>query len=187
VATTLRLARTNAEAHIYMDLHPCDCGEGNFARTSSVIEVDGDLASRYVGVCPGCGQQREFVFAIPEDVRLPPPGSVVFGYGGQSELLDAGEWMFVADRYARATPTKHTPGTESARQARQQVATAAAAMGEVLAFVPPDADAVPFESLRTDRGRATFDAQPGRFYKDRLEVIRATYQQILTEMDAKTA
>lgn len=35
------------------------------------------------------------------------------------------------------------------------------------------------------RGREVFDAQPGRFYRDRLEVIRVTYDQILTEMDAK--
>ena len=142
-----------------MDLHPCACGNGAFERNSSVIEVDGDLASRYVGACSGCGERREFVFAIPQDVRLPSPGSVVFGYGGQSELLDAGEWLFVADRYARATPAKHEPGTEAARQARQQVATAAAAMGEVLAFVPEGADAVPYESLRTDRGREVFDAR----------------------------
>jgi len=168
-----------------MDLHPCECGEGNFERSSSVIEVDGDLASRYAGVCSGCGQVREFTFAIPEDVRLPPPGSVVFGYGGQSELLDAGEWLFVADRYARATPAKYEPGTEASRQARQQVATAAAAMAEVLAFVPEGEDAVPYESLRTDRGREVFDAQPGRFYRDRLKVIQDTYEEILTEMDAK--
>lgn len=168
-----------------MDLHPCECGEGNFARTSSVIEVDGDLASRYVGVCPGCGQVREFTFALPEDVRLPPPGSVIFGYGGQSELLDAGEWMFVADRYARATPSNYEPGTDAARQARQHVATATAAMGEVLSFVPEGGDVVPYETLRSERGREVFDAQPGRFYRDRLEVIRDTYQQILDEIDAK--
>lgn len=168
-----------------MDLHRCDCGEGNFARTSSVIEVDGDLASRYVGSCPGCGKFREFTFAIPEDVRLPPPGSVIFGYGGQSELLDAGEWLFVADRYARVAPGRVTPGTEEARVARQQVATAEAAMGEVLAFVPEGEDMVPYEAIRTVRGRSVYDAQPGRFYRDRLEVIRDTYQQIVTEMDAQ--
>lgn len=187
MASTLRLARTNAEAHIYMDLHPCACGEGSFARTSSVIEVDGELASRYTGTCAGCGKPRQFTFAIPEEVRRAPSGSVVFGYDGQSELLDAGEWLFVADRYARAGPASYEAGTDAAKQARRQVATAAAAMGEALAFVPDGGRGVPYESLRSVRGRAAFEAEPGRFDKGRLEVVRDTYRQILAELDDQTA
>lgn len=167
-----------------MDLHPCQCGEVQFARDSSVIEVDGDLASRYAGSCPACGELREFVFAIPDDVVLPSPGTVVFGVGGTSELLDAGEWMWVADRYASTAPAQFPSGSEAARSARQQVATAEAAMNEVLAFVPDGADAVPYEALRTELGRHVYDAEPGRFYRDRLEVIRDTYREILAELDA---
>jgi hypothetical protein len=184
VTSALLLARTNAEAHIYMDLHPCECGDGNFDRNSSVIEVDGDLASRYAGACSGCGRMREFIFAIPEIVTLPPPGAVVFGEGGRSELLDPGEWLWVADRYASVAPAQAPPGTEAARQVRMQVATAEAAMGEVLAFVPDDDDMVPYEAMRSERGRRVYDAQPGRFYRDRLEVVRNTYREILAELDA---
>lgn len=65
----LRLARTNAEAHIYMELSPCEvCGATEFAPDHGVITVDGDLASQYAGPCPGCETPREFVFRIPEDV-----------------------------------------------------------------------------------------------------------------------
>lgn len=187
MASTFPLARTNAEAHIYMDLHPCDCGDGDFDRASSVIEVDGDLASRYSGICNGCAKVREFIFAIPEHIYLPKPGSVVFGDGSPSQLIDPGEWLFVADRYARVAPGKTTPGTEDARLARQQVATAAAAMDEVLAFVPEGADAVPYEAMRTDRGRSVYDEQPGRFYSDRLSVVRDTYRQIVAELDAASS
>jgi len=167
-----------------MDLHPCDCGDGNFHRASSVIEVDGDLASRYAGICRGCAQMREFIFALPQDIKLPGPGKVVFGDGSPSQLVDPGEWLFVADRYASVAPANTTPGTEEARLARQQVATAAAAMDEVLAFVPEGEDAVPYEALRTERGRTVYDAQPGRFYSDRLTVVRDTYRQIVVELDA---
>lgn len=183
---TLPLARTNAEAHIYMDMHPCVCGESSFARDSAVIEAAGDLASRYEGSCPGCGALRQFVFRVPEEVILPRPGAVVFGAGGSSELLDAGEWLFVAGRYARIAPAKVVPGTEAARVARQQLATAAAAMDEVLAFIPKGANAVPYKSLRSKRGRAVYKEQPGRFRRERLEVVRDTYRRILTEMDATT-
>ncbi len=184
MASTLPLARTNAEAHIYMDLHPCECGNGDFERNSSVVEYGDDLASRYAGPCSGCGKPREFMFAIPQEISLPQPGIVAFGHGGQSELLDPGEWMFVADRYASVAPAKTTPGSEEARVARQQVATAEAAMNEVIAFVPAGADMVPFEAMRSERGRAIYDEQPGRFYQDRLEVVRDTYRRIVAELDA---
>ena len=166
-----------------MDLHPCECGEADFERNSSVIEYEGDLASRYVGVCSACGRPREFLFAIPAEVTLPPPGSVIFGVDIPSELLDPGEWLWVADRYARVAPAKTTPGTEAARVARQQVATAAAAMDEVLKFIPDGEDMVSYEALRTERGRSVYDEQPGRFYRDRLEVVRDTYRQIVAELD----
>ncbi|MDQ3734956.1 MAG: hypothetical protein M3400_13370 [Actinomycetota bacterium] len=186
MASTLPLARTNAEAHIYMDLHPCECGTGNFHRASSVIEVDGDLASRYAGICRGCAKMREFIFALPENIMLPGPGKVFFGDGSPSQLIDPGEWMFVADRYARVAPANTTPGTEEARTARHQVATAAAAMDEVLAFVPEGGDAVPYEAIRSERGRKVYDEQPGRFYADRITVVRDTYRQIIDELDAAT-
>ena len=75
---------------------------------------------------------------------------------------------------------------DAAREARHQVATAEAAMAEVLAFVPPGEDMVPYEALRTDRGRAVYDKQPGRFYQGRIEVVRDTYRKIVAEFDAET-
>ncbi len=141
--------------------------------------------SRYEGSCPKCGSRREFVFRIPEKVVLPGP-VVDLGPGGPSELLDPGEWLFVADRYERVVPGKVTPGTEAARVARQHLGTAIAAINEVLAFVSDGADAVPPKAFRTERGRAVYDEQPGRFRRDHLEVVRDTYLRILAEMDDKS-
>ena len=45
-------ARTPDEAHVYMDQHPCVCGDIDFDRKSAVMEdTDGVLCSRYYGTC----------------------------------------------------------------------------------------------------------------------------------------
>lgn len=182
------MARTNAEAHVYIGLHPCECGETGSSLQSAVIEEGDDLASRYSGNCSSCGAYREFTFRLPEEILLPSPGVTVFGDGSQSELLDPGEWLWVADRYASASPWNTSElDQDRLRQVRQQIAAAEAAMNEVLAFVPPDADAVPPEAFRTERGRAVYETEPGRFSRGRLEVVRDTYREILGELDAALA
>lgn len=188
------LARTSTEAHLYMDLRPCDCGETTFPRSSSVIELGEDLASRYSGTCPTCGTDREFVFRLPDEVVLPVAGTVVYGDGAPSELLDPGEWLWVADRYASAVPAdvagldaQGSPAaqtTQAAQEARSRLSAAVAAMGEVIAFVPRGAEEVPAEAFWSDLGRSVRDEEPGRFARDRLEAVRDTYERILAEIDA---
>ncbi|MFG1922440.1 hypothetical protein [Cryptosporangium sp. NPDC048952] len=179
--TTAPLARTAAEAHLYMDLHPCDCGEPTFTGPTSIIELGGDdLGSRYEGDCPICGTPREFVFRLPATPSLPTPGTVVYGDGTPSELLDPGEWLWVADRYAGSVPADASALDEAARtQVRTRMSAAIAAMSEVLAFIPADADEVPAEAIRSEVGLAMYEEDPGRFDRDRLEVVRDTYQQLI--------
>ncbi len=185
---TLLTARTPAEAHVYMGLHPCECGEAASQQESAVIEAGDDLARRYSLTCSSCGRQREFTFRLPEEAMLPAAGTTVFGDGTPSELLDPGEWLWVADRYARAAPSNVSQlDQDGLRQARRQVAAAEAAMNEVLAFVPDGGDAVPREAFRTERGRAVYEAEPGRFSRARLEIVRDTYREILGELDAAVA
>jgi hypothetical protein len=180
----LLLARTNREAHLHMDLHPCRCGDRTRPLDSAVLDLDGALASRYSGTCPGCGRHREFLFRLPDELPAPRPGTVVFGTGGPSELLDPGEWLWVADRYAASVPADAGRlGPDRVGPARRAMAYAEAAMGEVLAFVPAGADAVPAEAFRSERGRAVYGAEPGRFSSARLEVVRETYREILAELD----
>jgi hypothetical protein len=180
---TLPLARTNSEAHVYMDLHPCECGATGGLR-SAVVEAAGDLASRYFGECESCGEFREFLFRLPDRAVVPRPGMVVYGDGSPSELLDPGEWLWVADHNANAVPVD-IAGLDAAglRRARLRLAAAEAAIGEVLAFVPPDGISVGPEEFASELGQALYDREPGRFDRDRLEVVRAAYRELLARID----
>jgi hypothetical protein len=96
------LAHSSLEAHLYMGLHPCSCGDARFRRGSTLSELpNGDLLRRYAGRCARCGTDRRFEFRLP--ARPPEPGSDEIRYGDAlpSELIDAGEWLWVADSYAR--------------------------------------------------------------------------------------
>jgi hypothetical protein len=185
---TSLLARTSSEAHLYMDLRPCECGETTFPRNSSIIELEDGLGSRYTGVCPTCGREREFVFRLPSNVILPVIGQVVYGDGSPSQLLDPGEWAWVADRYAASCPAD-TSGLDQAeqRQVRLRLAAAAAATDEILVFLPDGAEEVPVEAFHSDLGQAVYDDEPDRFAADRLAVVRDTYRQMIAEIDARAS
>lgn len=179
------VARSSHEAHVFMDLHPCpSCGQTRFNRSSTVIGLpDGDLASRYAGDCPDCGTAREFVFRLP-----PRPEDVggEFAYGGAeaSQLLDAGEWLAVADRLASSTPAQ-APGLTPAqrRAARTRITHAAAAVAEVVKFVPAGRDQVPTSALWTDLGRVVHAREPGRFRTDRLAAVARAYRSLASQYE----
>lgn len=136
-----------------------------------MVFVDGELCSNYSGTCPRCGMHRAFTFRLPEQTRLPVERDVVFGDSDPSELLDAGEWLAVADLAA---------GRPDADD--EDIALAAAAIDEVLKFVPEGADAVPEEALRTEDGRQVYAREPGRFRRNRLEAVAATYRRLVAQM-----
>lgn len=162
-------ARTNAEAHLYMDLRPCSCGAPDFDRKSTVITDGGVLCSRYAGPCRSCGAAREFVFELPDPIR-PIRDEIELGGSDPSRLLDAGEWLAVADAHAR-----RQPGT------RRDLDTARAAIEEVLKLVPAGAERVPDDAFTTAHGRAVRDAEPGRFRRVRLEAVLGAYRDLLAK------
>lgn len=161
-------ARTSAEAHLYMDLHPCTCGDIEFDRQSAVITEGELLCSRYAGPCRSCGSPRVFVFELPEAIRPIRNDRVDFGGSDPSRLLDPGEWMAVADYFA-----KLDPGTPD------DLDIACAAVEEILKFVPAGDERVPDEAFRTERGRAVRDAEPGRFRRPRLEAVLGAYRDLV--------
>lgn len=161
------LARTPDEAHVYMDLHPCECGEATFDRRSSVAADGDDLISVYRGQCAGCGKARELRFRLPEHPVF-TSGALRFGDDRPSELLDPGEWMALADEHAKRTPAT-----------RRDVEVAAAAIDEILKFGAPSDDHIPESAFTSERGRAVRAAEPGRFRRARLEAVRATYRSIV--------
>jgi len=165
-------ARTNAEAHLYMDLHPCACGERVFDRRSAVIDDGGTLCSRYAGPCAGCGTPRSFVFELPETIRAVQRDHVEYGGDDPSRIIDAGEWMAVSDAHGRREP--HT---------RRDLDIARAAIEEVKKFLPrglrgSPTDRVPDEAFWTARGRAVRDAAPANFGKLRLSAALELYQRL---------
>jgi hypothetical protein len=154
-----------------MDLQPCDnCGEHGFTGDSAVVLVEGTLCSRYTGDCGRCGNRRQFLFRLPAEIMLPVERDVVFGGADASELLDPGEWLTVADRAASL------PATGNADLDREDVALAASAIDEVLKFIPEGAEDVPVGAFRSTTGQRLYAQEPGRFRRDRLAAVAATYR-----------
>jgi hypothetical protein len=183
----LPVARTRDEAHLHMDMHPCErCGSVDIAWESSLTDRDGVPARRYAGTCGECGQPREFVFGVPDRPTLPGSGDVVvFGGPERSQLLDPGEWLLVADLCAQAAAVPQDGRAEAGGQTtvdsevRYNLAVAAAAVEEILKFVPPGADAVPEWAFFSDRGLTVYHQEPGRFDRRRLAIVRDTYREAL--------
>jgi hypothetical protein len=182
---TLPVARTRDEAHLYMDMHPCErCGDVNVTWDSSLTDDNGTPARRYHGTCGDCGAQRAFVFALPERPLVAGADEVVvFGGPDPSRLLDPGEWLLVADLCAQAAavPDGAIPGADE----RQSIAIAVAAVGEILKFVPAGADAVPESAFWSTRGRTVFLQEPGRFQRRRLLIVRDTYRDAQEQMTVR--
>jgi hypothetical protein len=173
---TLPVVRTRDEAHLYFDLHPCtECGSIDVTWEHAVVSADGELASEYYGTCPGCGTERDFVFGLParEYVTAEFPN---FGGPEPSQLLDAGEWMWVADLTAGNVPTNDRD------QERQALTIAMRAVAEVIKFIPPGEEDVPAEAFWTERGQQMYGAEPGRFSRGRLEVVQDTYQRLADQV-----
>jgi len=168
-------ARTRDEAQLYLDLHPCErCGSIDVAWESALVSAEGALARSYFGRCPGCGVEREVVFRLP-DVRTQKNAADLVHFGGPepSELLDPGEWLWVADLSAANVPV------DGGLAARRALAIAAAAMDEILKFVPPGADRVPAAAFWSERGLRLRDQEPGRFRRERLAIVRDSYRSQL--------
>ncbi|MEU4621906.1 hypothetical protein AB0G04_18270 [Actinoplanes sp. NPDC023801] len=177
------LVRSVAEAHLFMHLHPCDvCGEEAFERHFGVVVVDGEPCSRYTGTCPDCGSPREFTFRLPEEPLIPDQGEPCFGVERPSELLDAGEWLWVADTIADSTPADPAGMDAQERQrAHYDLLTAAAAVAEARKFVAFGAEAVSPEALWSLAGQAVYEAEPGRFGWERLELFETVFRDFAVE------
>lgn len=173
---TLRLARTSAEAYLYMGLTPCDiCGETDFVPVGGPVLVAGVLASQYAGRCGHCGVPREFRFRLPEEIAHFAAESPRFGGDEPSELLDAGQWLGLADRIGAATPAVPPSDLDLRHEAWIDLRSAAAAVDEVLKFIPPGADSVPATALWSDAGRAFYARDPTRFARMELHQLRRRY------------
>ena len=174
------LARTYDEAMLYLQLQPCpSCFTSTTQWSSGLTRDDGAMARRYWTTCATCGADREYTFRLPQRPLLPPPGTpVLFGGDDPSQLLDAGEWLRVADMCARsAVPVSRDDGQARFDAAgAQALAVAVAAMEEVLKFLPAGRDEAPDDAFWSEAGQQVRDREPGRFDRDRLDVVRRSYR-----------
>jgi len=163
-----------------MQMVPCEtCDETDFDPDSSVLNIDGELASRYEGACPRCGTRRAFMFRLPEEILFPDDEEPQFGGEEPSELLDPGDWMWLADMFAGDAPASPDGlDPEQRHGVLVDLRMAAAAIGEVGKFLPEGADAVPPSAFFSERGRAMYAREPGRFVRGRLDVVQRTYRAI---------
>jgi len=172
------VARTWDEAQLYLELHPCpDCGSVEAPWEQALVQIDGEPASSYAAVCPGCRAEREYLFGLPAQ-ETAVQGWPTFGGPEPSEIIDAGQWLDVAERAAAAVPADPA-------EAGRVLAIAYAAVAEVIKFVPAGADAVPEDEFWTPEGQAARAAEPGRFRLDRLLVARDSYDDLAREMGAR--
>jgi hypothetical protein len=165
------VARTRDEAHLYLDLHPCDeCGSVDTTWHNAVAVADGEPANRYAGTCSRCGRAREFWFGLPER-EVVPEAYPTFGGPEPSELLDAGQWRWVADLAGGDVPE------DDPEEARRSLAIARAAVDEVVKFIPSGETTVPDRAFWSEQGRRAYEAEPSRFTLDRLLAARNAYRE----------
>lgn len=181
-------ARTFDEAHLFMELRPCDCGEAELdARSTPSRDGDGWL-QEYHGFCPNCGRERRFVFEMPDGVSSSPTG-VRYGPDDQpSRLLDPAEWLAVSDALsdnARLLLAGASLTEEQVTTAYMLLASALAATEEVLKFVPADGDGVPSSAFWTQIGMELFAGAGDRFRADRLASDIAERRRALTDFEAR--
>jgi hypothetical protein len=154
----LPLARTPAEKHLYIDLHPCACGERATEFVGhALLDYAGGLAGRDDTNCRGCGQSRQFMFRVPDwPLQL---GRFSFGDERPSQLIDPGEWLWVASTAVVIGMREH----ESEADLRESLAYASAAAAEVVKFLPPEADEIPDHLFPSQLGQAVRKVCPPAF------------------------
>ncbi|MGI5237756.1 hypothetical protein [Dactylosporangium sp. CA-139066] len=166
------LARTPAEARLFVDMRLCPrCGARRTAWNSVLEHLGEGMAERYTGDCSNCGEHQEHLFRLPERHLRRPEGVTVF-YGGAepSQLFDAGEWL--AMTYPVIDQVKRDLAAGDAAGARLHTELAWVFIDEAMKFLPDGADAVPPTALWTRRGRGEYDADPRRFTRRRLLLLQ---------------
>ena len=161
------ISRSSPECHLYIELHPCSCGETQLPPKHKLVSSGDDLVAVYENPCPRCGTPRRFDFVLDPEI---PPG-LKFGGAKPSNLIDAAQFLATADHAAKQMPP--TP---------YWMSRAVDALEEVLKFIPEGADRVPVEALFTTAGKEMYLAEPGRFRKPRLEAVLGVYRDILAKL-----
>ncbi|MEU9702684.1 hypothetical protein [Streptomyces sp. NPDC047981] len=175
-------ARSSFEAHLYMDLHRCaECGSGYFDRQHRLEQHGDDIVAVYEGACRQCGTVRRFDFRMAEEIPPPPPA---FGGAQPSQIIDPGEFEKVAGRIAESAGVQllNSPKSEHYKL-RDAVAYTVAAYEEMLKFLPPGGDSIPAAAFTSEVGKARYQADPGNYDRDILEMNVEYARVVLANID----
>jgi hypothetical protein len=166
-------ARSIDECHIYVQLHPCACGERLFvwSHHGQVGHPQGML-SVYEGSCGRCGASRRFEFVLPAD-QPPPPA---MGGPEPSAVIDPAQFLVAARQAVSAVRAGAAPSPPDAADA---VGFAIAALEEVLKFIPRNGDRIPVETFFSVEGRHEHELDPDQFRRDRLLAELTGYRALL--------
>jgi hypothetical protein len=177
------VARSAPECRLYIDLHPCSCGQASLdVRHSLRTGPDGSLVAHYEGICTRCGELRVFDFALDPATPPTPPA---YGGGQPSRIICPGQFALVADAAARSADLQPVGLTATGRaRGRARLAQALAAQEEIVKFIPAGADAVPAQAFFSAEGAALYAREPGRFRQLRLEAVAEAYRDALRAYDA---
>jgi hypothetical protein len=168
--------RSHNEAMLFVILRDCEaCGALARDITDELRVDDGTLLSEYTCVCRECGNIDSFEFRLPEHDPQAGRGGVVYGGDDPSTIIDAGEWLDAAERIASGGPAE--PDGIEREAAALAMTGAAAAVHEVLKFIPPGADRVPPTAIWTERGQERFARDPLRMRRAGLEVLEKVYRE----------
>jgi len=171
------ISRSARECHLYMDLRPCECGQVEFPRDHHLLDREGVMVSVYEGFCPACDRLRSFEFGLTDELEPAPPA---FGGAEPSQIIDPGEFHWVADRIGEDAGLRllnSPPDKHEEHRAKFEYATAA--LQEVMKFLPAGADEVPAELFTSARGREIYQKDPTRFERRWLADNLARKRRIL--------
>lgn len=164
------IARFDLESFVYMTFHPCACGNETISDVK--IDIRGPHAfAVYDAPCTNCGRRRFFEFRLDSDFDAP------------SAIVDAGQWLLTAERYASVVPADlESLHGERREAAASYLGRAVTALEEALKFVGNDEDRVPATALFSAAGRALYADEPGRFRRARIAAILDTYRVSLAKL-----
>ncbi|GAB2935779.1 hypothetical protein GCM10027280_24620 [Micromonospora polyrhachis] len=184
-------ARSAWECQAFLTLTPCPGCAGPGLRPREIATLTGDAGKRweYHAICARCGRSETFTFALAAE---PAPAYPEFGGATPSQLLDAGQFLVLAevvadtvaaDPYEIDLPGPDAVGTiaQELARARDDIGVAVAAAAECLKFVPAGATAVPRSALWSPAGLARFDADPEAFERRHLLSTLGAFREVQWE------
>jgi hypothetical protein len=166
-----RLISEAEEATWFLDL----AGFPRASRSHRLIQTEHGLIARYdAHGAPGLPHaQADLVLAEDGDPQATGNRAAV------PPALDAGELLWLAERFATEAGNERLPRAER----RARLSEAIACIDTILNRLSPTERAVEPRTVRSERGRALFAAERGRFERDRLAAYRDALARQLQRFD----